>query len=228
MNQEILVHGRQIAWRVIQGAEHRALEYAQAIVDVAHSRRTPLLVARNNLSVKELHVAGIPLSVVAKDCHQRLLARPQEFILNSLIVARQVGVSVNHKKGVTQFGEGYSKCSGGAERNRSVIGLFNCQSKSSTVADKIADVFTQVTEAQHNTFDTPGFAATAIGVPQKVRPKPIPELWEQSLSAAGGASRDRPRGLRRVTFLILAIRPSRNCQRSAALEIERKRTTPKG
>ena len=76
-------------------------EHTQTVIDPLHPWRRALLIVRDDPAVFKLHITSVPQPSIAKDGHESWFATRQKGLLDSTIVARQKGVSVNDEESIS-------------------------------------------------------------------------------------------------------------------------------
>ena len=114
------------------------------------SRCAVLLAVSQNAAVFKLHIARIPLSVVAEYGHHSQLAATREFLLDGGIIAWQIGIAIHHEKALAQLGQCASDCTSRTQQGRTIIRVFNLYPENAAIPDSLLNHLAQMADAQYD------------------------------------------------------------------------------
>src|SRR5207249_10598903 len=121
---------------------------------MVHLRRLLPLGIRQNLSALELNVTGVPLVFIPKHSHEPGFSRARKSRRNRPELDRQVGVSIQDKKVLSQQRKRFAYRAPGSNQTRAIKRILQRYAKTRAVAKLSLDHFTQVSDAEHDTVDS--------------------------------------------------------------------------
>ena len=118
-----------------------------------HLRRTIFFVVNHDFAVAEHDVACVITAFVAEDRHAAGFAAALEKIRDGAIFRRQIGITVQHKKFITEQRQGAFDGTARAEQLGAVKRIIQPHAGRRTVAEVALNHLAEVSDAQHRAPD---------------------------------------------------------------------------